>query len=145
MAIEFAPGADHYVMLGIEDSATAEDIKRAFRARMRDLHPDHGGDSARATAVNLARDVLGDPSTRREYDKARRAWFMALLKGPGLSRIFDADGRLTAHFAAQQRAQEAEDAAADAQQRATETASTLPSQAEQATRHVRKWQWGVMC
>ncbi|MGH9884618.1 MAG: DnaJ domain-containing protein, partial [bacterium] len=100
MAVDYDPRADYYVTLGIEESATQENIKSAHRSRIRDLHPDHGGDSARATAVNLARDVLGDPSTRRAYDRARRAWFMAMLKDPTISAFFDRDGRHAAHLAA---------------------------------------------
>src|SRR5262245_29457798 len=128
MAIQYDPRADYYVMLRIEDSATDDDIKKAHRARIRDLHPDHGGDAARATAVNLARDVLGDPSSRRTYDKARRAWFMEMLKDPTMSALLDRDGRRAAHLAAQQRAEESADAsAANAQQAATTT--TFPSEA----------------
>jgi curved DNA-binding protein CbpA len=143
MAVEYDPRADCYVTLGIEDSATDEDIKKAHRARIRALHPDRGGDAARATSVNLARDVLGDPSSRRTYDKARRAWFMELLKDPTMGALFDRDGRRAAHLASQQRAAESADAsAANAQQGATTT--TFPSEAERAARHARTWQWGVM-
>jgi hypothetical protein len=144
MAIEYDPTADCYVTLGIDDSATQDDIKKAHRERIRDLHPDHGGDSARATAVNLARDVLGEPSTRRAYDRARRAWFMEMLKDATISTIFDRDGRHAARFAAQQRVDESENAPdADAQQCATPGYVPL-SESEQAARHARQWQWGVI-
>lgn len=143
MAIEYDPTADYYVMLGIEDSSTEGDIKSAHRARIRDLHPDHGGDPLRATAVNLARDVLGDPRTRRAYDKARRAWFVATLKNPTISALFDRDGRHAAHLAAEQRAEEsAEASAANAQQTTATTA--FPSEVERDARHSRKWQWGLL-
>jgi curved DNA-binding protein CbpA len=144
MAIEYDPTADYYVTLGVDDSATQDDIKKAHRERIRDLHPDHGGDSAHAVAVNLARDVLGEPSTRRTYDRARRAWFMERLKDPTISTIFDRDGRHAARFAAQQRTDESENASdADAKQRATPGYGPL-SGSEQAARHARPWQWGVI-
>ena len=47
MVIEYDPTADYYAILGVDDDATAGDIKKAHRARIRDLHPDRGGDSAR--------------------------------------------------------------------------------------------------
>jgi len=121
MAIEYDPTADYYVMLGIADNATADDIKKAHRERVRDLHPDRGRDSARATAVNLARGVLGEPSTRRAHDKARRAWFIEMLKDPTTSAFVDRDGLHAAHFAAQQRAQEAVDTPTANAPRATTT------------------------
>lgn len=74
MAIEYDPTADYYAILGVGDDATSADIKKAHRARIRDLHPDRGGDSARATAVNVARGVLIDPDKRHEYDLARLDW-----------------------------------------------------------------------
>src|SRR5437868_13959055 len=84
MAIAYDPEADHYVALGIQGTATAEDIKKAHRARIRDLHPDRGGDTTRATAVNIARAVLLDPATRREYDQARHDWVKEVSNSPFL-------------------------------------------------------------
>jgi hypothetical protein len=46
MATAYDPRADYYAILSIGGSATAEDIKRAHRARIAEIHPDRGGDSA---------------------------------------------------------------------------------------------------
>ncbi len=64
--------ADLYDVLGVDRSATAEDIKRAYRRLARELHPDaNGGDpeaERRFKEVTAAYEVLRDPERRRQYD-----------------------------------------------------------------------------
>jgi curved DNA-binding protein CbpA len=74
MAIEYDPMTDHYVALGVGSTAGHDEIKKAHRALIRELHPDCGGDAMPAAQVNVAREVLVDPITREEYDRARRDW-----------------------------------------------------------------------
>ena len=63
---------DHYSTLGVEKTATAADIKKAFRGLAREYHPDIVGDDpvkvARFHRIREAYEVLVDPEKRRKYD-----------------------------------------------------------------------------
>ena len=66
---------DFYKVLGVDKSADAATIKKAYRQLARQHHPDaNKGDAAseaRFKEVSEAYDVLSDPSKRAEYDEAR--------------------------------------------------------------------------
>ena len=65
--------ADPYKILGVSRTATADEIKQAFRRLARQHHPDHngGGKAAeeRFKAVSIAHDLLSDPGKRARYDR----------------------------------------------------------------------------
>ncbi len=65
----------YYKILGVSKSASAADIKKAFRRIARDNHPDQNPDDKAAEArfkeASEANDVLGDPEKRKEYDETR--------------------------------------------------------------------------
>ena len=66
---------DLYAVLGLSPTATVDEIKKAFRAKAGEYHPDRNkSESAPAQfrAVREAYDVLGDPIKRQEYDDNRR-------------------------------------------------------------------------
>jgi len=63
---------DYYAVLGLERGCTDEEIKRAFRRRARETHPDvndHDGAEDEFKEVNEAYDVLSDPAKRDMYDR----------------------------------------------------------------------------
>jgi len=60
---------NHYETLGVTPEATPEDIKRAFRKKASEAHPDReGGSTEQMQAVNKAWEVLGDPQKRAHFD-----------------------------------------------------------------------------
>ena len=61
---------DFYQTLGVQKSASADDIKRAFRKKAHEFHPDKGnGNEAKFKEVNEAYQVLGDDKKRQMYDQ----------------------------------------------------------------------------
>lgn len=73
--IDFDPSVDYYKALGVSQSASAEDIKRAYRKLAKANHPDStGGDKAKESRfkdISNAYDVLGDAKKRALYDEIR--------------------------------------------------------------------------
>lgn len=60
---------DYYDILGIPKSASEGEIKKAFRKKAHQLHPDKGGDKTKFQEVNEAYQVLSDPQKRAQYDQ----------------------------------------------------------------------------
>src|ERR1700756_4914972 len=71
--------ADFYVTLGLERSATDDDIKQAYRRLAMQYHPDKNAGSKESEekfkAVSEAYDVLRDPQKRAAYDRYGHAAF----------------------------------------------------------------------
>jgi molecular chaperone DnaJ len=80
--------ADYYTTLGVEKTASAEDIKRAYRKLAHQYHPDKGekGNAEKFKEVSEAYQVLSDPSKRSQYDQFGQAYNGA--KGQGGAQGF---------------------------------------------------------
>ena len=64
---------DYYEVLGVTKNASADDIKKAYRKKAKEYHPDlHPGDKdceAKFKEVNEAYEVLSDQDKRSKYDQ----------------------------------------------------------------------------
>lgn len=69
---------DYYKILGIDKSASQDDIKKAFKKLARKYHPDLNPDDPNAKQrfqeINEANEVLGDPEKRKKYDQYGENW-----------------------------------------------------------------------
>jgi curved DNA-binding protein len=59
---------DYYNILGVDPSASQDDIKKAYRKLAAKHHPDRGGDTAKFQEISAAYDTLGDPDKKAQYD-----------------------------------------------------------------------------
>ncbi|MBD8044177.1 DnaJ domain-containing protein [Arthrobacter sp. Sa2BUA2] len=62
------PAQTLYEVLGVTPSATADEIRSAYRRAARQTHPDHGGSSERFHQVSEAYQVLSNAEQRAAYD-----------------------------------------------------------------------------
>lgn len=62
---------DYYSILGVERTATPDQIKTAYRKLASQHHPDKGGDTARFQEIQAAYATLSDPTKRQQYDSPR--------------------------------------------------------------------------
>ncbi|HIZ02085.1 MAG TPA: J domain-containing protein [Candidatus Bacteroides merdipullorum] len=69
---------DYYKVLGVDKTASQDDIKKAFRKLARKYHPDLNPNDPTAKekfqAINEANEVLSDPEKRKKYDEYGENW-----------------------------------------------------------------------
>jgi molecular chaperone DnaJ len=78
---------DYYEVLGVPRTASAEEIKKGYRVKAKELHPDRNADNPGAEAqfkeVNEAYDVLKDADRKAAYDRFGHAAFDGSMGGGG--------------------------------------------------------------
>ena len=67
-----ATARDPYQVLGVAATASAAEIKAAYRSLVKQHHPDAGGDEHTILALNAAWEVLGDVQRRADHDRAQQ-------------------------------------------------------------------------
>ena len=65
---------DYYELLGVQKTASEEEIKKAFHKLAHKYHPDKGGDEKKFKEINEAYQVLSDKTKRAQYDQYGRVF-----------------------------------------------------------------------
>jgi molecular chaperone DnaJ len=83
---------DHYAVLGVERSASADEIRSAYRKLARQHHPDvssQDGAAERFKEITQAYEVLSDPEKRQRYDMFGESELGGMAAGFGIDDLFN--------------------------------------------------------
>jgi DnaJ-class molecular chaperone len=98
---------NYYQTLGVERTASADEIKRAYRKLASQHHPDKGGDKLKFQEIQKAYETLSDPQKRAMHDNPRQAFNGMGAQGFDFESIFDIFGTRFQHTQQRQQPQRA--------------------------------------
>ena len=88
---------DYYKILGVEKSASQDEIKKAYRKLAMKYHPDRNQDNKKAEEkfkqITEANEVLSDPEKRKKYDTLGSNWKQHQSQGQGFDDFYSNYGR----------------------------------------------------
>ena len=79
----------YYKILGVEKTATQDDLRRAYRKLVKTKHPDKGGNQKEFQEIQVAYDTLSDENKRKVYDEYGEEGIKEGMDNSGPSDIFD--------------------------------------------------------
>lgn len=95
----------HYETLGVAKNASQENIKKAYKAKALEHHPNKGGKEENFKSLGAAYEVLSDPVLRAEYDEIisppktkRAARAGGGAAGGGAAPLSEANAELLQHI-----------------------------------------------
>ena len=82
---------DYYSILGVEETSTQDEIKKAYRKLAKENHPDKVGNEELFKQISVAYDTIGDEDKRKQYDMQRKNPFAGMGDGfgPSMSDLFN--------------------------------------------------------
>jgi molecular chaperone DnaJ len=82
----------YYEVLGVSETATQDEIKKAYRKKAVEHHPDKGGDEQVFKKISEAYDTIGDENKRRQYDAQKNNPFGGMGGGHPFEDFFNQFG-----------------------------------------------------
>ena len=93
---------DYYEVLGASRGASAEELKKAYRVKAKELHPDRNSDNPNAEAqfkeLNEAYEVMKDADKKAAYDRYGHAAFEGGMGGGGQRGGYGGQGDFSSAF-----------------------------------------------
>jgi len=85
---------DYYQILGVNENASQDEIKKAYKKLAMKNHPDRGGNTQKFQEISQAYDTLGDEQKRQQYNAQKNNPFIHARSGnhgfPDINDIFGA-------------------------------------------------------